>query len=99
MDEPKLTGGNNMATLKDLELAERKLQAAKTPEKNIGPGGVPKRPNIIETPPNHIVITVEAYERIIGIIERYKLIENYVKNHEFCSGEVLRAMVGYTGEE
>lgn len=82
-----------------LEYLERQKKTPETPEKNIGPGGVLKRPNIIETPPNHIVITAEAYEALIRISERFKLIENYVMNNEYYGTEALRAMVGYAGEE
>lgn len=73
------------------ETMGRKGKALETPE---APRRIP-----IDPQPNHIVITAEAYEELIRISERFKLIENYVMNNEYYGTETLRAMVGYTGEE
>lgn len=53
----------------------------------------------MEKPFNRVTIYADEYAELIRTSERYKLIENYILNNEFCSNDTLRAMVGYTGEE
>lgn len=91
-----------MATTKDLERADRKLYEIEIPEKyktmgvTITPEAMQK---LTEHPFNRVTIYADEYADLIRISERYKLIENYILNNEFCSADTLRAMVGYAGEE
>ena len=73
------------------ETMGRKGKALETPEAS--------RRIPIDPQPNHIVITAEAYEELVRISERLRLIENYIINANYPDKSILRAMVGYTGEE
>ena len=68
----------------------------KMPAVTITPEAMQK---LTEHPFNRVTIYADEYADLVRISERYKLIENYILNNEFCSNGTLRAMVGYTGEE
>ena len=81
-----------------LEYLASQKKTPETPENNIEAGGTPKRPSVIDSP-NRVVITGELYETMIRQSERLKLIENYILNVNYPDKAILRAMVGYAGEE
>lgn len=71
-------------------------EPSKMPGVTITPEAMKK---LMEKPFNRVTIYADEYAELIRTAERYKLIENYILNNEFCSNDTLRAMVGYTGEE
>lgn len=88
-----------------LEYLESQKKTPETPEKNIGPGGAHKVEtekisndgrtfNFTELEPGLITIPVKEHNSLIRVSERYRLIENYILNNEFCSNDTLRAMIG-----